>query len=692
VRSFHGVCVLAIVTLLVGGCAALKERRTAQEEADAADAALTATADLDALLSIARARDARRDPATLHELARHAAPAVRAEALRAAGLVGDPTSAGLLQSGLGDSEPSVRAAAAFALSQVWGWYVADLERATLMAQAEEALLDAADEEEDNDVLVAIVRALGEVGGEPSEDVLWDLAGRDAPVGDAALLALAIRAKAKRTPPLNAARVGFLSARGGDEPVTWHAPYLASRAGFEPDAAGLGADWLQDLTPANGDAQAWRLRALGHAPEGHQALLMLDLHLRGGKARDRLACVRAAAKLGATAEPLLAVGLRDEEPATAVEAARAIGALGTPEARDRLLAWAPEATVARAGRLAALTPLIAAEDAEAAGPVVEAARAGLVDEAPEVRADAYGLLGAWPDPAAAEELLSHVEGETDATARIALALAISGREEPTVEGQLLAWLAGDDPLFGALGAMGLAAREEQHVTDRLLEAYDAFGDAPDWERRVEIVRALVPRGALPAERIGAFLQDPEPHVRLTAWALLVERVGRSKAGRAPQERELPDLADPWFGAGDVLEATVTTSRGDLKLVLWPHVAPAAVASFASLAEADRFDGLPFHRVVPDFVIQGGDPSGTGWGGPGYVLRDEFSPAPYVRGTLGMARSDKDTAGSQWFVTHSPQPHLDGHYTAFGQLISGFDVLDAVRVGDVIEDVTIRRRSR
>ena len=91
-------------------------------------------------------------------------------------------------------------------------------------------------------------------------------------------------------------------------------------------------------------------------------------------------------------------------------------------------------------------------------------------------------------------------------------------------------------------------------------------------------------------------------------------------------------------------------------------------------------------MPNFVIQGGDPTGTGFGGPGYSIRSEFSPLPFDAYTIGMASSGKDTEGSQFFITHSPQPHLDGKYTMFGKVVEGFDVVDKIQIGDVIETIT------
>ncbi len=113
-------------------------------------------------------------------------------------------------------------------------------------------------------------------------------------------------------------------------------------------------------------------------------------------------------------------------------------------------------------------------------------------------------------------------------------------------------------------------------------------------------------------------------------------------------------------------------------------------FTGRARTNAFySGLTFHRVVPDFVIQGGDPRGDGWGGPDYFIRCEYSDKPYLRGTVGVATSGKDTGGSQFFITHSPQPRLTARYTVFAQVISGDEVIDAIVKGDVIEKVIIQR---
>ena len=113
----------------------------------------------------------------------------------------------------------------------------------------------------------------------------------------------------------------------------------------------------------------------------------------------------------------------------------------------------------------------------------------------------------------------------------------------------------------------------------------------------------------------------------------------------------------------------------------------VDNFLQLAKSGFFNGLSFIRVVPNFVIQGGDPRGDQNGSPGYQIRDEINQRIYQTGTLGMALSGKDTGGSQFFITHSPQPHLDGGYTVFGQVVEGMEVVNRIARGDKIESVEI-----
>ncbi len=129
------------------------------------------------------------------------------------------------------------------------------------------------------------------------------------------------------------------------------------------------------------------------------------------------------------------------------------------------------------------------------------------------------------------------------------------------------------------------------------------------------------------------------------------------------------------------AVVNTVRGDFTIELLPDVAPETVDSFVFLAREGYYDGVTFHRVVPGFVAQGGDPTGSGSGGPGYTLPAEFTDTPYERGTVGMARSaDPDSAGSQFFIAYAPQPNLNGQYTVFGRVTEGMEVVDCLTPRD------------
>ena len=138
----------------------------------------------------------------------------------------------------------------------------------------------------------------------------------------------------------------------------------------------------------------------------------------------------------------------------------------------------------------------------------------------------------------------------------------------------------------------------------------------------------------------------------------------------------------------LTATFDTDRGPIKVELRPEQAPLTVASFVNLARRGFYDGLNFHRVIDDFMIQGGCPQGTGTGGPGYKFEDEArNGLTHQRGVLSMANAGPNTNGSQFFITHVATPWLDGKHTVFGKVVEGMDTVDAVRQGDRIKSVTI-----
>ncbi len=146
---------------------------------------------------------------------------------------------------------------------------------------------------------------------------------------------------------------------------------------------------------------------------------------------------------------------------------------------------------------------------------------------------------------------------------------------------------------------------------------------------------------------------------------------------------------WSKAFEYSKAEIVTDKGSFLISFFPEYAPVTTGSFCYLAEKDFFNGIPFHRVVPGFVIQGGDPEGTGWGGPGYEIVSEFSPFEFNEGMVGMASSGKDTEGSQWFVTTGSYPHLDGRYTIFAEVLNGLSVVKRITQGTRILKVNLIR---
>ncbi len=196
-----------------------------------------------------------------------------------------------------------------------------------------------------------------------------------------------------------------------------------------------------------------------------------------------------------------------------------------------------------------------------------------------------------------------------------------------------------------------------------------------------------------EAIKTALDSNDHLIRRRAVALLkANGVGdfSARIGTVKTSNTAADYERAIARSGKEVRATVRTTKGSFTIEFLPEDAPLTVDNFVQLARRNYFNGFSVHRVVPNFVIQDGDPRGDGNGGPGYQIRCEINEAPYERGAVGMALSGKDTGGSQWFVTHSPQPHLDGGYTVFGNVISGMDVVDNIMRGDVIRSIAITER--
>jgi len=142
-------------------------------------------------------------------------------------------------------------------------------------------------------------------------------------------------------------------------------------------------------------------------------------------------------------------------------------------------------------------------------------------------------------------------------------------------------------------------------------------------------------------------------------------------------------------GKTYKISMETTKGGIELELYPEHAPKTVNNFVFLAKEGYYDGISFHRVINDFMVQGGDPTGSGSGGPGYKFADEFAgnPLTHERCVISMANAGPNTNGSQFFITHSPQPHLNGKHTVFGKVITGQDIVDKIQQGDKMEKVMV-----
>jgi cyclophilin family peptidyl-prolyl cis-trans isomerase/HEAT repeat protein len=224
---------------------------------------------------------------------------------------------------------------------------------------------------------------------------------------------------------------------------------------------------------------------------------------------------------------------------------------------------------------------------------------------------------------------------------------------------------------------------------LIAVYPLLKRRDDVEAKQSVLNALEAVGdnqAVPL--LQQALGDPDRGVALAAAAALktITNVDHSAEVPPNSRYEIPLAPDAELHAAVRSRATLATSRGRIE-IQFLDVAPMTAANFVKLARRHFYDGLTFHRIVPNFVAQGGDPRGDGFGGPGYLIRDEVSPLRHSRGTLGMATAGKDTAGSQFFINLAPNPHLDARYTVFAEVIKGMEVADRLEVGDKILSVKI-----
>jgi cyclophilin family peptidyl-prolyl cis-trans isomerase len=321
--------------------------------------------------------------------------------------------------------------------------------------------------------------------------------------------------------------------------------------------------------------------------------------------------------------------------------------------------------------------------------------GLVAEALMARLDAH--------PADAVAALVARAGADQPPGRRAAMLAVMGDVYPKSPGAavidvVLAGIADDRPdVAGSAADAAVAILAEMAKQPMLSAPYglpqlhqalvDRIATATDPELLSSLLGAAGKAlGVDATEACTTAWTHANPAVRTAARECLKTITGADPGPGKPATAARPPV-DPASVLGKRLRWTVETTRGTLVVDLDGDAAPWHVAAIVHLTTTGFYDDLLFHRVVPDFVVQGGDPTGTGWGGPGFTLPSEPSALPYDRGAIGIADAGMDTGGSQWFVMHSRAPHLDGRYTVIGHVVDGDRVIDQLLVGDRIVKATV-----
>lgn len=626
--------------------------------------------------------------AALVEASRDAAVPTRIRAVRAMGRIGTRSYIPALVAAADPGEPAaVREEALFALGLIGSGRKADRSEAAVAA-VRRAL---------DDRRVAVATAAVEAFGRlarvaDAHELLPSLRHRRPEVRREAALALfrlrflaVWRGDTETAPPLPAAATEGLLAAFLDEDVEVRRAAVVSFSRYPH----RGDPEMAALARALGDPDEWvrlfAVRALGRAEDADVAA-SLDRVTADPSPRVRTEALLAAEARGVMTERLEAL---TRDPSFHVRAA-AMRALRREEGeRARLALEAgledPSVTV----RTAALEALAVAAPLDDA---LDRLGRGLASADWRMRLAAIRGSAGLGEPGV--ELVRR--GATDPDGRVRAAALAAWPGDPGTEPTFLRALADDDLAVRATAAEAIAGVPGTEALARIAACLDrSLG--PEWvELRETLALTLGGRQDARAllERLAT---DPAASVRTRA------REGLSALGvsdpHLPVHAGDPPSPSPFLERIPVTRARVRleTERGDITLELFPEDAPLHVASFLELISGRFYDGLIWHRVVSNFVVQGGDPAGSGWGGPGYTLRDEINRRRYGRGTLGMPKAGKDTGGCQLFLTHVPTPHLDGLYTVFGRVVEGLDVLDRLEVGDRILrarqlQVSPARRSR
>jgi len=308
----------------------------------------------------------------------------------------------------------------------------------------------------------------------------------------------------------------------------------------------------------------------------------------------------------------------------------------------------------------------------------------------VRAGLASVLASKDSERALPRLMSMLS-DPDARVIPAVLAALTTLKAPGIEAILLERLGSDDVGIRTSAATQLGTLKPDRGIDALAAAYKRGEADLVFDTRVAAIEALSKYGAPAMPALRAALGDKDWAVRRKA-AELIKTVDPTME-TAQAIRPAPALRTVDYGSQGLVTPAVSphvyidTDKGTIEIELDVLDAPLTSDSFIALVRKGYFDGLLIHRVVPNFVVQGGDPRGDGDGGPGYTIRDELNQEPYLRGTVGMALAGPDTGGSQFFIAHSPQPHLDARYTVFGRVVAGMDVVDNITQWDVMKRVRV-----
>jgi HEAT repeat protein/cyclophilin family peptidyl-prolyl cis-trans isomerase len=638
-------------------------------------------------------------PATVPDLTTLIADAearIRRRAALAIGRTGVPEGVAPLTTALGDADPDVRAMAAFALGLIGD--------AAGIAPLTAALGDAS----------PIVR------GRAAEALGLIAMAAPPQMNDAARAAAAdavgrVAAEYGRSPVVTALAADDETWPAAPEAEAFRlAIYALVRLhGYEQLAAAV-------LDGAQRRTSWWPVAyALGRIEDTRARPALLAALKGPGKYNVAFAARGlGVAKDPAAVEPLMAlVTAAQTPPEVLVAAVRALAAIGDPRAGAALIKLASDTSDPNV-RLEAVTALGIMRSADALTIVQDY----LTDPWPTLRAAALRAAAAI-DPEQFVLVLSGMEPDPQWTVRAALAevlatlppgvalervrsmlqdedrrvvpavlSSLARLKAPDLGPILLAQLKEPDFVVRATAARLLGELKPPEGVDALRAALTlAQGDAAI-DARAAIAAALAEYGGAAATAaLKETLGDKDWAMRVRAVDLLAkaEPGGDNRAAIRPVPGEPsapyddPQLIGPPYSPHVFIEMT----KGTIEVELAVLDAPQTSRNFMTLARKGFFNGLQIHRVVPNFVVQDGDPRGDGEGGPGYTIRDELNQRPFVRGAVGMALSWKDTGGSQFFITHSPQPHLDARYTAFGHVVNGMDVVDRIQQGDTIQRVRV-----